>query len=50
MRRSTSIMSDGSGAVPMERLGEGEGGKTKRVGILSVHRLGCLTGPTAVPT
>ena len=29
-RRSTSMMSDGSGEVSMDRLGEGQG-KTKRV-------------------
>ena len=30
MRRSTSVMTDGSGDVEMDRLGDG---KTKRVGV-----------------
>ena len=33
-RRSTSVRSDGSGDVDMERLGEGAG-RAKRAGILS---------------
>ena len=36
VRRSTSMMSDGSGEVPVEHLGEGQG-KTKRVWVSAGH-------------
>lgn len=47
MRRSTSVMSDGSGDVSMEPLGEHSGGRVKRVG--AQKKQNTLLGRTIIP-
>ena len=47
MRRSTSFMSDGSGDVSMEPLGEHSGGRVKRVG--AQKKQNTLLGRTIIP-
>ena len=47
MRRSTSVMSDGSGDVSMEPLGEHSEGRVKRVG--AKKKQNTLLGRTIIP-
>ena len=47
MRRSTSVMSDGSGDLSMEPLGEHSGGRVKRVG--AQKKQNTLLGRTIIP-